>query len=109
MTGSGAPDGHGKQLPFDPPHPNPLCQTNLTTKQRAPTHLLHEEVAALILANLLLHPLADVGLQAAQLNLLLQQHQRLVGPAAGGAGAGGGAEGEFVAGRRAGIGTTGKQ
>lgn len=42
--------------------------------------LLHEEVAPLILADLLLHPLAYVGLQLAQLDLLLQQQQHCIGP-----------------------------
>ena len=43
--------------------------------------LLHQQVPALVLTNLLLHSLAYVGLQLAQLYLLLQQQQHCIGPA----------------------------
>eukprot|EP00951_Prasinocladus_malaysianus_P031552 scaffold302843_cov40-Prasinocladus_malaysianus.AAC.2 len=46
----------------------------------AELEVLHEHVALVLLLDLLLHLLADVALQLDQLQLLLQQQQRLVHP-----------------------------
>ena len=43
--------------------------------------LLHQQITPLVFADLLLHPLANVSLQLAQLDLLLEQQQHCICPA----------------------------